>query len=353
MTLIYFLILLSLIIVIHEAGHLCAAKLFGVYCYEFSFGMGPVLLQKAGKETKYSIRAIPVGGFVSMAGEEDGDELYDDVEVPDERRLTFKPWWQKIIIMLAGVFMNFVLAYLIFTFVYLSIGFIRVSPEPIVDSVMAGSAAEKAGFMAGDRVLKIVSEDGRSIEPESYLDMQTFNASDNGTKTYYVLRGEETIEISVTPEYNEEEGRYLIGITAPEQAAVEVNWKNCWYYGFYEMKEIVRLMGSVIIGLISGHGLNQLSGPVGIYQATETYASMGLASFLFLVAQISLNVGLFNLLPLPVLDGGQVVLTLCEAVTRRKLNEKIKTGIMAVCWVLLIGIMLFATWNDIARIFGL
>ena len=115
---------------------------------------------------------------------------------------------------------------------------------------------------------------------------------------------------------------------------------------------LIPLLCSMIGSLLRGRGLNQLSGPVGIYEATETYAALGFQSFLFLVAQISLNIGIFNLLPLPVLDGGQVVITLCEAIAHRPLNEKVKTGIMAVCWVLLISLMLYATWHDISRIFG-
>ena len=122
MTIIYFLLLLSVIITIHEAGHLLAAKKFNVYCYEFSFGMGPLLWHKKTKETQYSIRAIPIGGYVSMAGEADGDEMYPDIEVEDSRRLINKPWWQKIIIMLAGVFMNFLLAWVIFSLIILSAG---------------------------------------------------------------------------------------------------------------------------------------------------------------------------------------------------------------------------------------
>ena len=98
--------------------------------------------------------------------------------------------------------------------------------------------------------------------------------------------------------------------------------------------------------------MSQLSGPVGIYQATETYASMGLSAFLLLIAQLSLNVGIFNLLPLPVLDGGQVVITLLEWITNRQFSTKIKTAIMIACWVLLIGLMVFVTWNDIARLIG-
>lgn len=115
---------------------------------------------------------------------------------------------------------------------------------------------------------------------------------------------------------------------------------------------ITSLLFSTIISLFHGFGLDQLSGPVGIYNATETSVSYGLTSYLFLIAELSLNVGIFNLLPLPVLDGGQVVITLGEWITHRKLNEKVKIGIMGVCWVLLIGLMIFATFNDITRLFS-
>ena len=352
MTMIYFLLLLSVIIVIHEAGHLIAAKKFGVYCYEFSFGMGPVIWKKKGKETQYSIRAIPIGGFVAMAGEQDGDALYEDVEVPDDRRLTAKPWWQKIIIMLAGVFMNFTLAYLIFTFVLLSIGGIRLSPAPVIESVMPGSPAEKAGMQAGDIIKEVIWADGTSVKPETFLDIQSLTTAPEKERTYVILRGEEELTFEITPQYYEEEDAWLAGIQGPAGEIKQINFGNCWYYGWYEMKQIVRLMITMIGSLLRGRGLNQLSGPVGIYEATETYAALGFQSFLFLVAQISLNIGIFNLLPLPVLDGGQVVITLCEAIAHRPLNEKVKTGIMAVCWVLLISLMLYATWNDISRIFG-
>ena len=350
MTIIYFLILLSMIIVIHEAGHLLAAKRFGVYCYEFSFGMGPLIWKKKGSETQYSIRAIPIGGYVSMAGETDGDQLYPDVTVPEGRRLIEKPWWQRVIIMLAGVFMNFLLAWVLFSLIILSGGGFRTSPEAIVDIVVAGSPAEAAGFQSGDRILNIEKEDGSSVKPKTYLDMQTFTSGYGEKEIYTIDRNGEEIVIEVTPEYSEESDAYLIGIVGPDSGYTSVNILNCWYFGAYEMVTITRLMFMTIMSLLRGIGLSQLSGPVGIYQATETYASMGFASFMFLVAQLSLNVGIFNLLPLPVLDGGQIVITLCEAIARRQLNEKIKTGIMLACWVLLIGLMLFVTWNDIVRL---
>lgn len=353
MTIIYFLLLLSAIIIIHELGHLIAAKIFGVYCYEFSFGMGPLLLKKKGKETQYSLRALPIGGYVAMAGEVDGDEAYPDVEVPAGRRLIDKKPWQKIIIMLAGVCMNFILAFMIFSLVILHNGTYTTSPKPEVASVVENSPAEKAGFEKGDIILKITKEDGSSVKPDTFVEMQAFTSGYDGEQTYIVERDGKEITLSVTPEYNAETESYLIGIQANASQSVDVNLLNCWGFGLDQMLTIAKMMITTIAGLIfHASGLNQLSGPVGIYQATETYASLGLSAYLLLIAQLSLNVGIFNLLPLPVLDGGQVIITLLEWVTNRQFSTKIKTGIMLACWALLIAFMVFVTWNDISRLIG-
>ena len=352
MTLILFLILLSVIITIHELGHLLAAKLLGVYCYEFSFGMGPLLLKKKTKETQYSVRAIPMGGYVSMAGEPDGDALYPDVEVPDERRLINKKTWQKIVIMLAGVTMNFLLAWTIFSLVILSNGYYVESAPAVVLEVTPGSPADRAGFEPGDRIVEITRQDGTSVRPKTFLDMQLFNADNNSEEVYIVDRSGTQVELHVCPEYSEEYDMWLIGITGPAGTKVPVGVLSCWKYGADEMGVITRTMLRTIRQLLSGKGLNQLSGPVGIYEATETYASMGFVSYLLLIAQLSLNVGIFNLLPLPILDGGQVVVALLEGLFRRRFNEKVKAYIMAACWVLIIALMIFVTWNDISRIFG-
>lgn len=346
-----FILLLSMIILIHEGGHMLVAKACGVYCYEFSFGMGPVIFQKRGKETRYSIRALPIGGFVSMAGEPDGDEAYPDDVVPDDRRLINKKPWQKILIMLAGVFMNFVLAWVIFSLIILTGGVFRTSPDAVVASVVENSPAEEAGFRPGDRILKITKADGSSVEPKSYIDMQAFNSGYSGVETYTVERNDKTLTLTVTPEYNSEEQTYLIGIMAPEAKEIPISFLNCWKYGIVEMGELVSITFTTLAGLIfHGSGTENLSGPVGIYQATGTYAKMGFASYMFLVAELSLSVGIFNLLPLPVLDGGQVVITLIEWICHRQLNQKVKTAIMLVCWALLIALMLFVTWNDVSRL---
>lgn len=348
-----FLVLLSVIICIHELGHLIAAKLFGVYCFEYSFGMGPVIFQKKGKETQYSIRALPVGGFVSMAGETDGDEAYPDVEVPEGRRLTDKKPWQKIIVMLAGVFMNFVLCLVIFAGINLYNGTYVSYPKAEINKVEEGSPAEEAGLKAGDRIIKIEKEDGSSVKPENYMDITSFVYGYSGVETYTVERNNETVTVDVTPVYDEESDSYKIGIYAPEAERADVKIWNCLYYGVQDMITITRVMLTTLAGLFfHGSNLDQLSGPVGIYQATSTYASMGIASFLLLIAEMSLNVGIFNLLPLPILDGGQVVVTLVEWIIHRSVNQKVKMAIMGACWVLMIGLMLFVTWNDISRLLG-
>lgn len=350
-TFILFLLMLSLIICIHEAGHLLTAKLFGVYAYEYSFGMGPALFQKKGKETVYSVRAIPMGGFVSLAGESDGD-AYPDVEVPEGRRLTDKPTWQRIIILLAGVFMNFLLALVILSMIMLWAGHYAQSPEARIVKVQPDSPAERAGLQDGDLIVKL-AEGQRTMKPKTFQDLQTFFLLiEDKSIEMTVLRDGKEITVEVIPEFSEENQQYMIGIQGPNVIYKDVNIFNCWYYGFLEMGYLFSLLVESIRTLLFGHNLDQLSGPVGIYSATEQSVSYGMAGYFLLTAELSLNVGLLNLLPLPVLDGGQIVITLGEAITHRKMSEKVKIAIMGACWILLIALFIFITWNDILRLIG-
>ena len=350
MTLIYFLILLSVIICIHEAGHLIAAKIFNVYCYEYSLGMGPLIAKRKTGETQYSLRALPVGGFVAMAGENDSGEAYPDVVVPEGRRLNEAVLWKRIIILCAGVIMNFILAFLLFSMVNLMYGYYAESPEPVIGSLIEGRPAEKAGLQAGDRILSLSSETSQ-MAPESYMDIQVFLAENEGAViTVTAQRGDEEIVFVIEPEYLEDEERYVIGIASADPVITEINAGNCWKYGFMDMESSAKLLFRTLKRLLRGKGLNQLSGPVGIYNATEVYASYGLASYLFLMAELSLNVGIFNLLPLPVLDGGQIVINVGEAIAGRKLSARARTIIIGTCWVLLITLMLYITFQDILRL---
>lgn len=349
MTIIYFILLLSIIICLHEAGHLWAAKKFNVYCYEYSFGMGPVIWKKQTEETQYSIRAIPVGGFVAMAGEVEGDEAYPGVVVPDERRLTNQKPWKKIIIMLAGVFMNFVLAWFLFSMIILHNGVYHVSPKPVIKEVMEDSPAALAGFEANDLVLVVESANG-PMKPESYSQLQLFLAQATGEEMHFVVeRDGKEVELNVTPKYNEDLHMYLIGIMGEAPIEKKVTFLNSFGYGAKDMKTYSTLMWNVFKNLFKGSGAKELGGPIAIYDVTKQTVNFGFFSYLFLIAQLSLNVGIFNLLPLPILDGGQVVLVLCEWIAGKPLNQKVRMYITYACWFLMLALMLFVTWNDITR----
>ena len=351
MTLIYFIILLSIIIIIHELGHFMFAKLFNVYCYEFSMGMGPKIWQKKGKETVYTLRLLPIGGYVSMAGENDGmQEEYTDIVVPKERTLTHLKEWKRIIIMGAGIFMNFMLAWVIMSGFYLYQGVYPVAPEPIIASVVEGSPADLAGLEANDYILKVTLEDGTVIEPEKFEDITNYTLTYDGDITYTVERNGQTLDFVVTPYQDQETKGYYSGINSLPYQAKEVTLLNAPILGASYLFDSTKTMLIALVRMFQGFGLEQLSGPVGIYTATETYANLGIEYFLMLIALLSLNLGIVNALPLPVLDGGRIIITLGEWIFKRKLNQKIEIALMSACWVLLIGLMIFVTWNDIMRL---
>lgn len=347
-----FVLMLSIIVVIHEFGHFIVARHFGVYCHEFSIGMGPAIYQHQGKQTMFSIRAIPLGGYVMMAGEEDGsqDEETDWLKnVPADQRLNNKKTWQQVLIMLAGVTMNFILAWCIYVGVQMNRGYVVEPALPIVYQVNEGSPAEAAGLKEGDEIVKITCGD-HSLEPETQSELLEFIQFYHDELTLTVKRGDETVTLYATPEYNEEVQGYLLGFVSQTQTR-----KTAWYEAFgiatkdmiQDATTIYRSLGH----LIKGEGLENLSGPVGIYNVTSQATQYGLQAYLILIAMISLNIGIFNLLPLPALDGGRIVIVLLEKALGHKIDPKIIETIIVGSFVLLIGLMLFATYNDLLRFF--
>ena len=159
------------------------------------------------------------------------------------------------------------------------------------------------------------------------------------------------LDLKIYPSYSNEEGRYLIGIYAPQAEVVKVNLANCWYYSFDYCRFMMSTMLMTLSQLFRGIGLNQLSGPVGIYQATGEAASMGASSYLLMMAVISMNIGLINALPLPILDGGRVLLTLVEAVLRRPLSKRLENALMTASTILVLALFLFVTSQDLMRLF--
>ncbi len=349
-----FIILLISIISIHEFGHYIAAKAFNVYVPEFSIGMGKALYQKKGKETTFSIRMLPIGGYCAIAQDvgtfdENIDVEYKEVE--KERTLAGISKWKKIIVLLAGVFMNLLLALVIMSMVYLNIGQVSVSPKPIIKEVLADSPAERAGLLKDDEITKISLDNGYSISPSTFSELSNFFALyESGDVTLNVLRNNENIVIEVTPDVND--GQVSLGISSYEYSIDKVNIINCFKYGGQYLIEMTKLMWTTIIGLFRGVGLNNLSGPVGIYSATSNAVSLGPLYYFVLISVFSLNIGLFNLIPIPALDGGRILLTLIEAIIKKPINKKVEEYIMTASVVLFLLIFIFTTFHDVIKLFN-
>ncbi len=345
MEILYFILILSVIIILHELGHLMSAKYFHVYCKEFSIGMGPVLYKKQFKETAFAIRLLPLGGFVSMAGEEG----VDDENIPFERSLKGIAWWKQVIIMAAGAIMNILLAWVLFIAVTMAQGRVVLPSEPIIEGFSEQSAAQEAGFLIGDRILTITSE-GETTKINDFDDIsEHFSYFPESEAEFSVERDGEILQIKLTPRYHEAQGRYLAGFSAKTNIKEISIWES-FRYGTERMLDgstaIFRSLGKLIRGI----GLENLSGPVGIYQVTAQTTQNGLLPALALIALLSLNIGIFNLLPLPILDGGRIFIVLIEKISGRALGERAESIIMGIGVVLLVALMVFATWQDIMRL---
>ena len=345
-----FLLILTGIIVIHELGHFVAAKFFKVYCGAFSIGMGPKIYGKKGKETEFQIRALPIGGFVSMAGEADQEDNEEFKDVPVERTLKGKKTYQKIIIMLAGVFMNFMLALVIMLSANLMGGQVNVNRCEVGTLVENGSAT-KYGFKKGDIITNIeCKQTGVSYAVASYEDLHS-DMTKNATLDITVRRGKDSIVIKAVSPYNVEQGRYVLGFM---QVTRRMSVTEAFSYTFKELCEmstaIFNALGQLIVNFAST--IKQMSGPVGIYKVTSQVRESGsMTTLLYLVAMLSVNIGIFNLLPIPGLDGYQAILSLIEGMIHREVPVKVKYALQVLGLALVFGLMIAVTYQDLLRLF--
>lgn len=356
-TFIVFLLILGSIITIHELGHFLAAKWFGVYCGHFSIGFGPKIWSKKGKETEYEIRAFPFGGFVAMAGEEDQADNEDMQDVPLERTIKGIKTYQKVIIFLAGVFMNFVLALVVTLGVNIFAGQLPVNVAQI-GTVQDNSVAYEYGLLADDIIQQVqVVETGETFLISNYSDINFTQEHLKTTANTITLRmtvdrqGTKK-ELTLKVPYDSTSGKYLLGIT---QATRSMSLVEAFHYTFVSLGEMsVAIFGA--LGQLVTHfskTVTQLSGPAGIYQITAEATQTGQISYIFnLLAMLSVNVGIFNLLPIPGLDGCQVVFALVEKLIGRELPEKLKMALQLAGLGLVMLLMIFVTFQDIGRIFG-
>ena len=233
-----FIIMLSVIVILHELGHFLVARHFGVYCKEFSIGMGPALYQHKGKETTFSIRAIPFGGYVMMAGEEDGSQSDEDdwlKNVPENRRLNKISKWKQVCVMMAGIVMNILLAWVIYMGVAVSQGYVVEEAKPVVYVVQENSVAQKAGLQKDDRILKVKSQDGSTLKPKTQYEVLEYIQYHHDTLTLTVKRKESTFTTMLKPSYDKEMEGYTIGYKAialakkiPWYQSLWVGTQNTW-----------------------------------------------------------------------------------------------------------------------------
>lgn len=355
-TIILFVLMLSIITLVHELGHLLVAKLFGVYCKEFAIGMGPTIYSKQFKETKYSIRAFLIGGFVAMAGEEGDDPDIEALNIPKQRTLKGIAKWKQICVMFAGIFMNFILAWLLYSLLIFNIGSYSIANKPIVESIKEDMPAYNSGLEIGDVIVKAELDNGMSIEPEDYTELSTFLLAyyEDGAYTFTVDRNGKEFTYNITPQYYEAEDRYIIGITfnnVPTET-VDINIINCFKYGFLYMISMAKMIFTSLSALLRGIGLNNISGPIGVYQVVEESIQYGVEYYLELLALICVNVAIFNALPIPAFDGGRVFLLLIEVIIGKPLPKKLESTILAASMALILLMMVFVSYNDIVKIIG-
>lgn len=345
MNLIYFLIILGIIVLVHEFGHFIMAKLFGVYVFEFAIGMGPKIFEIKGKETNYTIRLLPLGGFVSLAGEEDVVEK--SKEISENRRLNNKKIYQRFLIMIFGIVNNFILAFIIFFLVFLFKGAPSQSTK-IID-VEKNSPAYHSGLMKNDKIIAINFD---KISTQDDINLIMF-LNKNKKLTFVVKRNEKIEFISVTPEKIKEKidgkeyERYRYGISL--SANKETGFLNAIKNSYLKIKSNVKSMIKVFKLLFSGKlGLNAFSGPVGIYNVVKDQnKSNGFLGLVILTAILSINVGFLNLLPVPIFDGGKIFFLLIEKIFNKKIDPKIELTLSLIFIVLLVIFTIYITGVDI------
>ena len=369
-TLIAALIVFSAVIAIHEFGHFTVAKLCGIQVNEFSIGMGPALWKKIYKGTQYSLRALPVGGYVALEGEESPESQQEPLSPrsgadssPDRGAkseeeepsvtsggrgvsLNEAPVWQRMLVMAAGAFMNFVLGFVVLVLL------ISARNEPITSRVIykinEGALCGQTGLEAGDKVLAVngrrcfVANDilYELVRTEAYRadftvkrDGQKVELPDVQFDTWQDDSGETHMSL----------GFVVYGIKKTPVSVLKEAWNSTLYYG--------RIVFTSLADLLRGReSINNLSGPVGIVTAIGQAASYGWQDLLELLALITINLGIFNLLPFPALDGGKVVFLIVEGVTGRAVPEKLQSVLTIAAFGLLFGLMIFATYNDIVRL---
>ncbi len=318
-----------LIIIIHEFGHFLAAKLCNVKVNEFSIGMGPNIYQKQGKETLYSVRVFPIGGFVSMEGEDSASD--------DPRAFRNQSIIKRFFIIIAGAFMNLLLGFIVITVISATS---TTLASNTVSTVVPDSLVAQSGLMPGDTILSV---NRRTAFVTSDISYQLARDEDCDVSMVVKRNGENITLDSV--KFNPSEG---VGFTVKP---LDKNFFSVISYSARYTACIGRLIWISLIDLLTGKGsVNDLSGPVGMTQVVGNAAKVGLPNLVLLLAFITINVGIFNILPIPALDGGRLLFLIIEAFRRKPIKPEHEGYIHFIGFALVIFLMIFVTFNDILKL---
>lgn len=348
MTLLIFLIVLSILIFVHELGHFLAAKWSGVKVEEFGFGFPPRVWGKKVGETLYSVNALPIGGFVKLYGED------EDVAKDNHRAFFAKSKIRRTLIITAGVLMNFLLAVVIFSGLFFVQG-IPQPPKVQIVEVVQESPAESSGIKAGDIVLSVGGQDVDSIE--GFVDKINNNKGEETQIT--LLRGGQEVTVSAVPRQDPPEGEGALGVAlAPKVAFVKPPWPQRPFIalasGFNQtvfwVKTTVTAIVDTIAKAIAGQPPKDLAGPVGIYQITAGVSRIGFAALATFVAILSVNLAVLNIIPFPALDGGRLLFIGIEAIFGRRVLPTFERWAHMVGMIILLLLILLITINDINRL---
>lgn len=345
-TVILALFIFGVLIFVHEFGHFIIAKLVGIRVEEFSIGMGPKAFSTQKGETLYSIRLLPIGGYVKMTGES-GIEEEDIKIINDPKRFNNKTAGQRAAVVVAGPIMNFLLAVILFALFFSFVGMPIANNSTIIGEVMADSPAQKVGLKSGDQIVAI---DGHNVNEWSEM-VKLIHSQPGQELDFNIDRKGQSINLKITPELDPESKVGLIGVI-PSTYWEKVNPFKAFGLAVKRTIDIVVFTFVAIVQMVTGHmGTGDVAGPVGIVQLIGESAQVGLIYLINLTALISINLGLLNLLPIPALDGSKLIFLGIEGIRGKPVDARKENFVHIIGFALLMTLMLFVTYRDIVKLF--
>lgn len=343
-----------LIIMVHELGHFAAAKACGIYVKQFAFGMGPALFRKQGKETEYVVRAFPVGGYCAFETDiEDFDEEKGEIVEPNPRAFNRKPVWQRMIVLVCGPLMNLILGFIV---VVISL----CTSEAIASTTVSEfreQSVSSSRLMVNDEILNIEGLPIYSASDITYKMQSSDRKNEAGNLVFdiTVRRNGETVllkdvEFMTTNRQDGSSGVYFDFFVY----RLEKNFGNVVSMGFRESSSKARIILLTIVDIVKGkYGLNDFSGPIGVGSViTEAVKTYTFSDFMSVMAFLSINVGVFNLLPIPGLDGARLIFLIVELIRRKPVKQQVEGMIHFAGMALLLLFIIVISFNDISKLFA-